>query len=81
MRRLYFHLRAGDELLLDDEGQDFPDSLAARQEAELAARELLAEAIRDGKGRVPEAFLIVDECGREIDVVQLATVLPMPLRR
>jgi len=79
--RFYFHLRAGDELLRDDEGQDFPDPSVARQEAELAARELLAEAIRSGKGRVPEAFVIADERGREIDVIPLATVLPKPLKK
>ncbi len=45
MVRFYFHLRAGDGLLTDDEGQDLPDLSAARREAEQAARELLAEAI------------------------------------
>ena len=81
MGRFYFHLRAGDELLRDDEGQDFPDASAARHEAELAARELLAEAIRTGKGRVPEAFVIADERGREIEIVQFETVLPKPFKK
>ena len=82
MGRFYFHLRAGDELLRDDEGQDFPDPSVARQEAELAARELLAEAIRSGiKVEFPEAFVIAAERGREIDVIPLATVLPKPLKK
>ena len=72
----YFHLRAGDELRTDDEGQDLPDLSAARREAELAARELLAEAIRAGKERVPEGFVIADEAGRALDIVLLAAVLP-----
>jgi plasmid stability protein len=78
--RFYFHLRAGDEMLTDDEGQDLPDLSAARCEAEQAARELLAEAIRAGKQEVPEAFVIADEDGREIDIVPLAAALPKRLR-
>jgi len=74
--RFYFHLHADDELLIDDEGQDWPDLSAARREAELAARELLAEAIRAGKERVPEGFVIADEAGRALDIVLLAAVLP-----
>jgi len=76
LAHFYFHLRSGDELLTDDEGEDLPDLSAARREAERAARELLAEAIRAGKDEVPEGFVITDERGREIDVVLLAAVLP-----
>ena len=50
----------------------------ARQEA---ARELLAEAIKDGRAEVPEAFAIADEEEREIDAVPLAAVLPENLKR
>jgi len=56
MRRFYFRLRAGDELVPDEEGIDLPDLSAARREAIEAARELLAEAIKDGRAEVPEAF-------------------------
>lgn len=76
MERFYFHLRTGDELLPDCEGNDLPDSLAARREAEKIARELLAEAIRFGNDEVSEAVVISDEHGREIDIVPLAAVLP-----
>jgi len=81
MRRFYFHLRAGDELVPDEEGIDLPDFAAARCEAIEAARELLAEAIKDGRAEVPEAFVIADEEGREIDTVPLAAVLPENLKR
>ena len=33
MGHFYFHLRAGDQLILDDEGLDLPDVSAARREA------------------------------------------------
>ena len=47
----------------DEEGIDLPDFSAARREAIEAARELLAEAIKDGRAEVPEAFVIADEEG------------------
>ena len=80
MGRFHFHFRAGDELIPDEEGIDLPDFSAARREAIEAARELLAEAIKDGRPEVPEAFVITDEAGRELDTVPLAAVLPRPLK-
>ena len=80
MGRFYFYLRAGDELIRDDEGVDLPDFSAAQREATLAARELLAEAIRSGRPKVPDALVIVDEVGRTLDAVALAAVLPEPLK-
>ena len=56
MRHFYFHLRAGDELLRDDQGQDFPDVSSARIEAEKSAREIVAAAIRSGKEQLAEGF-------------------------
>jgi hypothetical protein len=81
MGRFYFHLRAGDELMRDEEGIDLPDLSAARREAIEAARELLAVAIKDGRSEVPEAFVIADEDGRTLDIVLLATVLPVALKK
>jgi hypothetical protein len=81
MGRFYFHLQARDEIVQDDEGSDFPDLSAARREAVLSARELLAEAIRSGNQKVPDAFVIVDEDGRTLDTVLLAAVLPEQLKK
>jgi hypothetical protein len=44
----------------------------------LAARDILSHAIKAGKRKVPEAFVIADEAGRKLDVVPLAAVLPPP---
>ncbi len=76
MGRFYFHLQAGDQIVPDDEGTDLPDLSAAEHEAILAARDLLAEAIKSGKKEVPEAFVIADEEGRALALVPLAAVLP-----
>jgi hypothetical protein len=80
MGHFYFHVRTGDHLIPDEEGADFPDLAAARCEAVLAAREVLADAIMSGKPDVPEAFVIADERGRPLDMVQIATVLPRSMK-
>jgi hypothetical protein len=81
MTRFYFHLREVDQLVIDDDGIELPDTSAALREAQLAARELLANAIKEGKDRVPEAFVIADEQGREIASVSLAAMLPEPFKK
>jgi hypothetical protein len=80
MGRFYFHIQDSDQLLQDPEGTDLPDVDAARQEAILAAREILIEAIKMGKTQVPKAVVIADEEGRTLDVLPLASVLPESLQ-
>ena len=75
MGRFYFHVRAGDGLTRDE------DNATARHEAILAAREILAEAIKDGKPNVADAFVIMDEAGRTVDIVPLAAVLPEHMKK
>src|SRR3954454_23469659 len=72
MARFYFHLQDGGELIPDQEGTDLPDCETPKQEALHSARELLSNAIRTGKPKVPEAFVIADEAGQMLDVVPLA---------
>jgi hypothetical protein len=81
MARFYFHLQEAGKLHTDPEGTDLPDVNAARKEAILEARDLLSNAIRAGRAKVPEAFVIADEAGRKLDVVPLAAVLPEPLKK
>src|SRR5215210_5423254 len=78
MPTFHFHLRAGDELTLDHEGADFPDYSAALREATLAARELLIEAIKNGKQHIAETFVIADASGHELGNLPLIALLPKP---
>ena len=80
MSRFYFHLRSGAEVIADEEGSDWPDVAAARLEAVAAARYILADAIRSGTETIPEAFVIADSEGRELETVHLAVVLPERFR-
>ena len=81
MSRFYFHLREGDKLITDDEGLDLPDLAAARREAEQAARELLAEAIKGKNEKVSEAIVIADEEGQPLFTFLLSAVLPKTLKK
>jgi hypothetical protein len=81
MGRFFFHVVEGAELLTDVEGAHLRDALEARQMAIRSAREILADAIRGGKNRIPEAFVITDEQGRAIETISFAVVLPEPFRK
>jgi hypothetical protein len=76
MHRFYFHLRSGKQLISDEERMDFPDALAARQEALESARHILADAIRFGREDIPEAFVIFDSQGCELATLPFVAVLP-----
>jgi hypothetical protein len=78
MVRYYFHVRKRGQLTRDEEGIDLPDISAAKQEALQGARELLAEAIKTGRPSVPDALVITDEAGHEVDTVPLQMLLPKP---
>lgn len=81
MSRFYFHIRLGDQIVIDQEGSDLPDTAAARAEALASARQILADAIRSGSEAVPEAFVIADSEGRELETVPFAVVLPKRWKR
>ena len=78
MAKFHFHLRAGDELTRDDEGAEFPDYSAALREVRLSGRELLIEAIRQGKQHISDTLVIADGSGQELGTFCLATLLPKP---
>jgi hypothetical protein len=80
MHRFYFHIRSGEEVIIDQEGMDLPDVNAARLEALAAARHILADAIKSGKVDTPEAFVIADSNGSELETVPFAVVLPKRLK-
>jgi len=81
MARFYFHFLEGTSLAADDEGIELPDLSAAVREAELSARELLADAIKANKSEVQEAVIVTDYSGERLHTIPLATLLPGPLRK
>jgi hypothetical protein len=73
--RYFFHVREGDALSRDTEGQELADVAAARREAISSAREILGDKLLHGgslNGRVIE---IADQKGEVIDTVTSNDVL------
>jgi hypothetical protein len=78
----YLHLELISGLILEDEeGEEQPNSEAARLEALGTARELLAAAIMSGRELESQAVLVTDDRGCEVARVPLAAALPHNLRR
>ena len=77
MPRYFLHVG---ELDTDPEGTELPDLEAARREAVLAAREMLAEWIMHGTDDIPTRIVITDEAGNVLGIVCVRDVLPRALR-
>jgi hypothetical protein len=75
--RYFLHI---DELDTDPDGTELPDLEAARREAVLSAREMLAEWIILGADDIPTRIVITDEEGSILSVVHFRDVLPRALR-
>ena len=63
MPRYHFHLREGDGLLEDVEGQEFGDADAARSEALRNVRALLAADVLEGRLDLRGRLEVVEEGG------------------
>jgi hypothetical protein len=81
MGYFFFHLKKGADLVQDEEGIELPSVDEARRLALQTARELLADAIKFGKAKIPDAVVIADEIGQPVEVIPVAAVLPDSLRR
>ena len=75
MKQFFFHLRRGDDTLLDLEGSALADYSSARREAEQSVRELLANAIKSPYDKIPDTLVIADEEGIELGTVSFGAVL------
>ena len=69
MPRYFFHVREGNSLSRDEEGQELPDAEAARREAISATREMLGENLLHGGSLNHRAIEIADATGHVVDVV------------
>jgi hypothetical protein len=81
MPYFYFHLQYSHRLASADEAIELPNLAAAKREATLGARDILIEAIKFGKKRVPVAFVIADDTGKTVHTLSLAAVLPDPFKK
>lgn len=72
MPQYYFHLRDGEDRLLDEDGRDLTGRAAIEAAALEDARSIIAEEVR--KGRVPlyERIEVEDERGTVVHVLEFA---------
>jgi hypothetical protein len=72
---LFFHIRDDDGIIVDEEGMEFPSAVAARQEAEASARDLLAEMVRSRRRVANRILEVADEHGTIVDAFPLKALL------
>lgn len=77
MTKYFFHKRDGSELVEDEEGTDLPNLEAARNEAILAAREMMAEMVLEGKVVDGQQFEINSEEGSIVDIVTFKSAIKL----
>ena len=63
MARFYFHLSEGQNVLIDSEGVELPDSEAAARRALDSARDILSAEILEGRIPLDMHLAVEDECG------------------
>jgi len=76
LSRFYFHQQIANGIIEDPDGTEAVDLTAARHEAILAARQLLANAILAGVAPLGTAFQITDEGGQVLLEVPFREALP-----
>ena len=76
MSRFYLHQQIANGLIEDPDGTEAVDLTAAKHEAILAARQLLANAILIGVAPLGTAFQITDEAGQMLLSVPFRDALP-----
>ena len=75
MPRYYFHVREGQDLSRDLEGQVLPNVEAARAEAINASREMLGEKLLHGGSLNNRQIEIADETGHVVDTISAKDIL------
>ncbi|WP_398471181.1 DUF6894 family protein [Tardiphaga sp.] len=66
--------------VLDDNGSDYADLNAAKEDARLTVIEMIYEAMRDDKARVPLRIVVLDDSGTEAAQISSHSVLPPELQ-
>jgi hypothetical protein len=77
MPRYFFHVRDGDDLILDREGLELPDLDSALEECRSLVRTVLNEDQHRAILSPGRQFEIVDELGRLVLVIPFRAVVPI----
>jgi hypothetical protein len=71
----YFHQRAGDEFILDEEGGQHPSFEAAYLAAIAGARDLMCSQVQSGWLSLHETLELHDAAGTHLATIQFADAL------
>ena len=77
MARYYFHIKAGADLIKDEDGWEHATADEARLQAVQPARELWADAVKAGKPLGADAIVLADEQG-QLTFVPMSEALALP---
>ena len=69
MARYYFNFRSAHNVVIDENGLDFIDLRAARDEAMASVREDYSNAVKAGWTHPPYSIIITDASGREVAAI------------
>jgi hypothetical protein len=73
--RYFFHIRHKDLLIRDEEGTEFADSAAARQEAQLSVRDLALDDLKKGRPITRLQIEVTDENGAVLETVSVNNMM------
>jgi hypothetical protein len=79
MPRFFFNIRDGDQILYDLEGTELATLDAARHEALVDARWILAEELRAGGVTLERQFEITDDARQILAMIRFQDALHQPL--
>jgi hypothetical protein len=75
MSKFFFHTRDGDIYAEDTQGIELPDLASARQEALLAAREMMSEMLLRNEIVNGQQFEISDTEGKILDIIPFKSAM------
>jgi hypothetical protein len=74
--RLFFHIQKRDQIVADDEGQQFPNLDDARIDAIASIRDIVAERVRTGKNLAAgDSLQVADEAGNVLLTIPFGDVV------
>ncbi len=71
MPRYYFHIRDGWDLILDEEGMEFPNLFHAEVEGHASANDLAIAALHEGRSHAAHAVEVTDEAGKVLSRIKV----------
>ena len=75
MPRFFFHIRQRDGVLPDERGSELPDLEAARREAAISLRHLVAVGLRSDSTNAVEQVEVTDSAGKTLVILRLGDLL------